>query len=226
MLLEVIASTVLDALRIEGFGGNRIELVSALKEGGLTPSYGLIKAVINSVKIPVNVMVRPHSNSFVYTDREIELMKEDILMIKRLGANGVVFGALDEKNNICEKSLVKLLEASDGLEVTFHRAIDELINPVEGIKVLRKYPIKNLLTSGGEGKIIDNISVIKNMIKESGNIEVLIGGGLTLTNIEAIANSTGVKQCHFGTAVRIDSSPHMDIDEKKLNHLSNIVTPL
>lgn len=226
MLLEVIASTVLDALRIEGFGGNRIELVSALKEGGLTPSYGLIKAVINSVKIPVNVMVRPHSNSFVYTDREIELMKEDILMIKRLGANGVVFGALDEKNNICEKSLVKLLEASDGLEVTFHRAIDELINPVEGIKVLRKYPIKNLLTSGGEGKIIDNISVIKNMIKESGNIEVLIGGGLTLTNIEAIANSTGVKQCHFGTAVRIDSSPNMDIDEKKLNHLSNIVTPL
>lgn len=224
MFLEVIASTVEDALKIEKYGGNRVELVSALSEGGLTPSYGLIKAVVSSVKIPVNVMVRPHSKSFVYTNKEIELMKEDILMIKKLGANGVVFGTLDEKNNICEESLNKLLEASGDLEVTFHRAVDEIYNPVDGIRILKRYPkIKNLLTSGGKGNIFDNIAVIKEMIKNSGQIDVLIGGGLNLNNIEIISKSTGAKQCHFGTAVRNDSSPILDIDEKRLEELSNLV---
>jgi copper homeostasis protein len=56
-MLEIIATTVEDAKRIEASGANRIELVSALTEGGLTPSYGLIKKVVESVTIPVNVMI-------------------------------------------------------------------------------------------------------------------------------------------------------------------------
>ena len=66
VLLEVIATTVADARLAAQAGANRLELVTAMGEGGLTPSLGLIEAVVAAVTIPVNVIVRPHSRSFVY----------------------------------------------------------------------------------------------------------------------------------------------------------------
>lgn len=92
MLIEFIAVTVEDAKLIERSGADRIELVSGLTEGGITPSYGLIEKVVNSVNIPVNVMVRPHAQSFCYSEDDITIMKNDIRIIRSIGANGVVFG--------------------------------------------------------------------------------------------------------------------------------------
>lgn len=223
-MIEIIAATLEDAIRIENCGGDRIELVSALSEGGLTPSYGLIKNVVDSVKIPVNVIIRPHSKSFVYTKDEIKIMKEDILMAKMLKANGVVIGALNNKNKICEEALNFLLEACKGMEVTFHRAIDELEDQVEAVKLLAKYPqINNILTSGGKGDIIKNIDTIKRMLSNAGHINILVGGGLNFNNIEKIRMETKAKEYHFGTAVREDKSFNGDIDEERLKQLIGII---
>ncbi|MGL4796716.1 MAG: copper homeostasis protein CutC, partial [Paraclostridium sp.] len=137
-MLEIIGMSVEDAIAIEKCGANRIELVSALTEGGLTPSFGLIEAVVNAVKIPVNVMIRHHAKSFVYSDEDIKIMVKDIQKVKEIGANGVVFGMLDINNKIREDQLITLLEASKGLDVTYHRAIDET-DVVESIKILNRY---------------------------------------------------------------------------------------
>nr|SUY20301.1 copper homeostasis protein [Clostridioides difficile] len=69
-MLEIIGMSVEDAKIIEDVVADRIELVSALTEGGLTPSFGLIESVVNSVKIPVNVMIRHHAKS-LYTVKKI-----------------------------------------------------------------------------------------------------------------------------------------------------------
>jgi copper homeostasis protein len=100
VLLDFIAVTVEDAVLIEKSGADRIELVSGLTEGGLTPSYGLIEKAVSSVRIPINVMVRPHSQSFCYSKDDLAIMKQDIRIIRSLGANGVVSGMLDEEGNI------------------------------------------------------------------------------------------------------------------------------
>ncbi len=102
-MLEIIGMSVEDAKIIEDCGADRIELVSALTEGGLTPSFGLIESVVNSVKIPVNIMIRHHAKSFVYSKEDISIMQKDIGVVKEIGANGVVFGVLDKNNNIDEK---------------------------------------------------------------------------------------------------------------------------
>lgn len=223
-MIEIIATTVEDAKRIEASGANRIELVSALTEGGLTPSYGLIKKVIESVTIPVNVMIRPHASSFVYTNDELNVMKEDILIAKQLKANGVVLGVLDKNNRICENSLAKLLEVCGDMEVTFHRAIDELADPVKGIIVLAKYSqIKRVLTSGGKGDILDNLPRIKQMIANAGALRALVGGGLDLKNIEQIITETRAPEYHFGTAIRENSSSFGEINAEKLASLVTIV---
>lgn len=222
-MLEIIGMSVEDAIAIEKCGADRIELVSALTEGGLTPSFGLIESVVNKVKIPVNVMIRHHAKSFVYSDEDINIMIKDIEKVKEIGANGVVFGILDEKNNIREEQLITLLEAAKGLDVTYHRAIDET-NVIDSIKILSKYEyITNVLTSAGKGNIENNIEKIKEMKKNAGSINILLGGGLNFENIDRIKNLTNNKDFHFGTAIRVDKNPFGEIDEAKLRKLVEII---
>lgn len=222
-MLEIIGMTVEDAKMIEACGADRIELVSALTEGGVTPSFGLIERVVNSVNIPVNVMIRHHANSFMYSEEDINIMLKDIEIVNSMGANGIVLGLLDNKNKIDEINLKKLIENTNSLDITFHKAIDET-NPVESIKILNSYSkITNVLTSGGKGDIINNLDTINKMINESKNIKVLLGGGLNFDNIEKVKESICYCDYHFGTAVRIDKDPFKKIDEKKLKKLVSIL---
>ncbi|HEY5563061.1 MAG TPA: copper homeostasis protein CutC [Clostridiaceae bacterium] len=223
-MIEIIATTLEDVKRIEKSGADRIELVSALSEGGLTPSYSFIKRAVVSVNIPVNVMIRPHSKSFIYTQEEIQLMVEDIKIAKELNVNGVVFGVLNKHNEICIPSMEKLLKACDGIDVTFHKAIDELESQVKGIEGLSNYEqIKNVLTSGGKGDILKNTSVIKNMVEKAGHINVIVGGGLNFENIKEVMKNTKAPQYHFGTAIRDDKSAFGEINLDKLRSLINII---
>lgn len=223
-MVEIIATTLEDVKRIEEGGAERIELVSALSEGGLTPSYALIKRAVQSVNIPINVMIRPHAKSFVYTEEEIELMIQDIFIAKELKVNGVVFGVLNKQNEIDIESLEKLLKASEGLEVTFHKAIDELSDPASGIEILAEYKkITNVLTSGGKGDIAQNITVINAMAERAKHINILAGGGLGFHNIKEVMKSTKVSQYHFGTAVRYNKSAFEDVDADKVRELINIM---
>ena len=225
-MLEIIATTLDDARRIEEGGADRIELISALTEGGLTPSYALIKNVVQNVNIPVNVMIRPHAKSFIYTEDEIKLMTEDILVAKDLKASGVVFGVLNEKNEIDITSLEKLLKVCDGINVTFHRAIDELNDPVSGIKQLAAFDqIKTVLTSGGRGNIQSNLSVLLNMSEKSEHIHIMAGGGLNFVNIKEIMAQSDASDYHFGTAVRDSHSVLGNIDITRIRELVNIFTP-
>lgn len=222
-MLEIIGMSVEDAIAIEKCGADRIELVSALTEGGLTPSYGLIESVVNKVKIPVNVMIRHHAKSFVYSDEDIKIMVKDIEKVKEIGANGVVLGMLDTNNIIREDQLITLLEAAKGLDVTYHRAIDET-DVIKSIKILNKYEgITNVLTSAGKGNIAENIEKINEMKKYSGHINILLGGGLNFENIEKIKALTNNEDFHFGTAVRVNKNPFGEIDEEKLKRLVNII---
>ncbi|AOR22825.1 copper homeostasis protein CutC [Clostridium taeniosporum] len=222
-MLEIIGMTLDDARIIEECGADRIELVSALTEGGLTPSFALIESVLKNVKIPVNVMIRNHAKGFIYSDEEIDIMVRDIDIVKKLGANGVVLGMLDINNNVSEVQLERVLKNCNGIDVTFHKAIDE-INPIEGMKILNKYnEITNVLTSGGSGNVVKNIPVLKEMIKNSKHIKLLLGGGLNFNNIEIIKENKEFKDFHFGTSVRINNNSFSDIDRNKLKKLVNIL---
>jgi len=220
-MLEIIATCIDDAIKIEQYGGKRIELVTGLSEGGLTPSYALIKNVVEKVSIPVNVMIRPHSKSFTYSKEDINIMIEDIKIAKSLGATGVVLGLIDSKNNIDEENLEKLLASVGDLDVTFHRAIDETKNLIESAKLLTKYPqIKRILTSGGKGGIMNNINVIREMVEVTqGTMKIMVGGGLTKEILKSVIEGTGTCEVHFGTAVRKNKSVNGDISEEKLVEL-------
>src|SRR5690554_410815 len=128
MKLEVIVQNGSEAKQAEQLGADRLELVAAISEGGLTPSYGTIKAVLSEVEIPVQVMIRPHSYHYHYSLEEWKAMEQDIQAVTELGGKGIVIGALTNDNEPDEEFLDRLFDTFPQLDVTFHRAFDEITN--------------------------------------------------------------------------------------------------
>ncbi|NCC79515.1 MAG: copper homeostasis protein CutC [Clostridia bacterium] len=212
-MLEIIAETLTDALAIEKNGGDRIELISSLSEGGLTPSYGLVKQVIIQVSIPVNVMIRPHSASFEYSREDLEVMREDARIFNELGVKHVVLGVLDYEGLPNMEALDYILEDTN-LTATFHRAIDESSDLLAAMNLLETNKrITHILTSGGPGKAEANLEMIRKLIEETEDITLILASGITKENLQAIRNHmdfalegergrTKDYDIHVGTAVR------------------------
>jgi copper homeostasis protein len=225
--LEVIATQINDALIAAHAGTDRIELITGILEGGLTPSHGTIEEVVQSVNVPVNVMVRPHSQSFCYSAEDLKVMAKDVEVIRRLGANGIVIGALNGIDEIDEYVLQSLLDKAETLEVTFHRAFDVLKNQEAALEVLFKYPqITRVLTSGGKSDVNLAVDRIKQLVEHTKgtHLTVLAGSGLKLETLQGFVEKTGVSEVHFGTGARIRSLPLQPIDSERVLRIREILS--
>jgi copper homeostasis protein len=198
MIKEACVETFEEALLAEQFGAYRIELCSDLSNDGLTPSPELMQKTCSTLKIPVMVMIRPRAGNFVHTKKEITRMKTDIDRAKQAGAAGVVFGLLTPENKIDVENTRMLAEYAKPLPVTFHKAIDELKNPVEGVRILKKIKgIKRILTSGGKATAKEGAEILLKMLEEAGqNLIILVAGRVTSENLEEIQQLTGAKEFH------------------------------
>lgn len=224
MILEVIATCVQDAIAAEAGGADRLELITAITEGGLTPGIGMIEQVIDAVQIPVHVMVRPHSRSFVYDNYDLDTMAAEIEAISVVGAAGVVLGALTDSGTIDERALEKLLARTDGMNVTFHRAFDELSDQSAGLRVLSRYPqVTRVLTSGGLKPAVEAVDPIRKLVEQTAGsgLTVLAGHGLMVEGIRQFVQQTGVSEVHFGSAVRLNRSGLKPIDPIQLRLLAD-----
>jgi copper homeostasis protein len=226
MILEVIATCVQDAVTAEDNGADRIELVTSITEGGLTPGIGMIEQVVRTVNIPVHVMVRPHSRSFIYDRYDVETMATEIKAISSIGAAGIVLGVLTKDRRIDERSLETLLSFAGVMNVTFHRAFDELEDQIAGLRVLKHYPqITRVLTSGGIKPAVEAVPEIRRLVKETDGsaLTILAGHGLTVEGIKAFIEQTRVTEVHFGSAVRSNRSGLEPIDCSRLRTLAGIL---
>ena len=106
MIKEACVEFFDGAKRAEENGANRVELCENLSVGGTTPSYGTVKLCLEKLNIDIFPMIRPTGGNFIYSDDEIEIMKEDIKVFKNLGVKAVVFGILTEDNKINLKQMV------------------------------------------------------------------------------------------------------------------------
>ncbi|WP_026562544.1 copper homeostasis protein CutC [Bacillus sp. J37] len=226
MVLEVISISLTDAKDAQKAGADRIELVTGIGEGGLTPSYGMIEQVCGEINIPVNVMIRPHSRSFIYNRDDEKTMVKDIQVCKKLGATGIVIGALTEDRSINQETLDRLIDASDGLDITFHRAFDEVRDPIRSLDILMSYKeISRILTSGGKNKVPDAVIEIQSLLQRSVNshIEIMPGSGLTAGNLSQFMEQVNISEVHFGSGVRHQLSFSEFIDPNKIKIIKDIM---
>lgn len=225
MIIEVIGTSVEDVIEAEKYGADRIELCQGMAEGGLTPSIGLVEAAAAAVDIPINVMVRPHSNSFIYEKSDLDIMCKDIKAIKRAGANGVVFGALTKEKKVDEESLRFLLDAAEGLEAVFHRAFDEVEDQFEALETIFKYKaIRTILTSGGKPKAQDAADQLAALVDKTkgSSLTIMPGSGLKAESIADLFNKVKPDALHFGTGVRKQNSFDYPIAKERIEEIRKI----
>ena len=219
MLLEVIATTLQDAIAAERQGADRIELVTALTEGGLTPSIGTIASVLEQADIPVRIMVRPHSCGFVYDADDLLVMRREIRHIRQVGGQEIVIGMLRDDRTIDTESLEELLTEAEGMEVTFHRAFDEVPDQLEALHTLLRYPqITDVLTSGGRATAPEGAEQLCRLHREAAvtSIQILAGSGLSAANVIDFMQHTGIHRLHVGTAVRTGGQALAGIDPERV----------
>ena len=185
MIIEVCAESYEYALKAEKAGANRIELCKDLHLDGLTPDYESAKRTIDSLNIPVFILIRPREGDFIYSNEEFELMKRDIIKFKEMGCKGIVSGVLNDDNSIDVKRTKDLIELSRPLEFTFHRAFDIVSDPLKEIENLIRMGVDRILTSGQKNKAIEGLYLLEKLNNISKKrIVIMPGSGISNTNFK------------------------------------------
>ena len=205
IIKEVCVDSFLDAVNAEEKGANRIELCARLDLDGLTPSKKLINKVFSNLNIPIRVMIRPKHPSFIYSDRDIQRMIEDINFCKKLGVDGIVLGCLNEDSNFNMKQINFLSEIAKPLNVIIHKAIDNTDSVLNSLLLLLKNKnINGILTSGGKTFAIDAIENLKKMLDLApDNFEIISAGGITHKNIDELHSLIQGKYYHGKSIIKL-----------------------
>lgn len=197
MIKEACVESLIDALEAEKRGADRIELCDNLSQGGTTPSYGTIKVALSTLKIPVFPIIRPRGGDFYYTPAEIEVIKEDIKVCKSLGAKGVVLGLLTKDKKIDFEVFSQLVELAKPMEVTFHKAIDELEDPILVIDELINIGVKRILSSGTKPTALEGKDMLNKMIEKAGDrLTIVVAGKVTKEILPEVSNLIPAKEYH------------------------------
>jgi copper homeostasis protein len=160
--------------------------------------------VLTTTKL--HVIIRPRGGDFLYSDLEREIMLEDVRMARRLGVDGVVFGALTADGDIDMDFMRRLMAESEGMSVTFHRAFDVCRNPFVALEQIIELGCDRILTSGQMPKAEDGVDLLKQLVEKAGDrIIIMPGCGVNAGNIAKIAQITGAKEFHFSARSKHES---------------------
>jgi copper homeostasis protein len=208
-VLEVIATSLEDALEAERGGAGRIELVRSLAMGGLTPDLQLPGLVSTRLKIPVRVMVRESDASTARSDEEFERLEAAVDHLKAAPVQGLVFGFVRRGQIETEKVERLLKRMPSHWRVTFHRAFEALSDPFAGLEILKQYPeIDRVLTNGIESDdAVERRRRLEELQNGAGdNLTIIAAGGPDLRKLRVLAASTVIRELHVGRAARLPAS--------------------
>ena len=203
-VLEVIVISVEDAIEAEAGGADRLELVRALDLGGLTPAPELVQQVLKAVKIPVRAMLRQTPDMSSGGPKERAILKTSAEFLAGLPIDGLVLGFIrDGKPDI--PAVLDILSAAPRSRATFHRAFDELADPVAAIQELKHAPqIDRILTIGGQGEWSRRKKrLIEWQCAADPSIKILTGAGLSPAVLSDLAQTSELEEVHIGRAARV-----------------------
>jgi copper homeostasis protein len=206
MRIEICVDSVEGALAAQRGGADRVELCDNLMEGGTTPSAGTIKLARKLLTIGIQVIIRPRAGDFLYSDVEMDVMREDIRVAKQLRADGVVIGCLTAAGDIDVPRTRELIELARPLNVTFHRAFDLCREPRQALEDLVSLGVDRVLTSGQEASCLEGLDLLAELNRQAaGRLIVLPGGGITPRNVRRIVEATGVSEVHLSARSSVES---------------------
>jgi len=222
MKIEFCVTSVEGAIAAEQFEADRIELCSRLDLDGLTPSLNLIQQCRSKYKGEIHIMIRPVDGPFICNDSLLNKMQNSIVKSAEIGINGVVFGVLNDNNEINKRATASLVKIAKRyhLETTFHRAFDHLTDPIASVKQLHNLGVNRILCSGSNTNVEKGIQSLKKLkITAQNDIEIMAGGGVNQYNAPLL-QQIGLDAIHFSIHKIKDNTPIYDeVNEEKIKSI-------
>ena len=195
-ILEVCVDTAEGLLAAHQGGADRIELCSALELGGLTPSPGLL-ALAAQRKVTARAMIRPRAGDFVFNSADLDQMRADIAAVRAHGLEGVVLGAGLPDGRLDLDMLKALVQASQGLGMTLHRAFDLVPDIEEAVKAAIALGFDTILTSGRAPSAPAGLGdLVKIHQVAAGRLAIMAGAGINADNVCTILAAVPLEAVH------------------------------
>jgi copper homeostasis protein len=205
-LFEICVEGIDGVIAAQAGGGDRVELCASLLEGGITPSFGTIRAALKLTHLPVHPILRPRGGDFLYSDAEFASMLDDAREMARMHAAGFVSGCLTADGRIDEVRMTALKQAAAPLSFTCHRAFDMTRDPGDALEALIRCGVDRVLTSGQQATAVAAIPLLKRLHERAaGRIVIMACGELGPDNIAQVRQATGLTEFHFA-APRVEPS--------------------
>lgn len=219
ILLEVIVQTLADAQEAAAGGADRLEVVRNIGDGGLTPSPALVEAIVATVSLPLRVMVRENAGYFL-NPAELPSLRTAAAEFQTLGVDGIVLG-FSRAHVIALDDLTSVLSAVPHTRATFHRAFDDLHDPLSAIDALTRIgQIDRILTDGGSGSPAARAERLREYARRaSGRLEIMAGGGVDEHAFEWFARDGCVREIHVGRAARAGGNPDAPVSAGRVRRL-------
>jgi copper homeostasis protein len=236
IVLEIAAFSIEAALNALHAGADRIEFCENPMEGGTTPSYGNLLLLSQITKQPIFPIIRPRGGDFLYTDREFQVMQNDLMACQQLGFKGAVIGLLNADGSIDTKRTSALIQAAGNMEISFHRAFDRCKDPFLALEQLIDMGCKRILTSGQVPNVNNAIPMMQQLVeKAKDRMIILPGSGVRADNIATIVKATGAKEMHssarkampskmaFNQPTMQENMQYFDVDEAEIKSMLSAI---
>jgi copper homeostasis protein len=222
-LLEVIVESVADAREAARGGADRLEVVRAIDAGGLTPPLMLIQRIAEAVSLPLRVMVRENAGYSTHAG-ERQALRRAAAAFEEAGVDGLVIGFAHKGETELDR-VNDVLEAAPDSNVTFHRAFDQLRDPMSAIDAIaRILRIDRVLTSGGEGTAAERCERLRAYQERAGHrLTIIAGGGVDEELLTSLVRGGRIREAHVGRAAREDANPSGTVSAARVASLRNII---
>jgi copper homeostasis protein len=216
MKLELCSATIAAIRLAKKYNLDRIELCQNLEQGGMTPSPGMIEYAL-AMGLNTHVLIRPRPGGFFYDEDEIEIMLRDIRESKAIGAHGVVVGVFGDDGLLDFATLEKMRRQSEGMQITIHRAFDDLVRFESAMEALIELEFDRILSSGLARNVdlgFENLQRMKSYA--NGRIEIMCGGGVNASNVSRITEELQPEGLHFSATHKVHLEDGSMFDETVL----------
>ena len=207
-LLEVTVLHPRDVSGAEEGGADRLHLVGEVHAGvALSPEPSVVSGICRETELPVFVLLRLN-DSWTTTGGELTRLvglAEDYL---GCGAAGISFGFLDSDLEVDTEVCTHLATSLPGVPWTFHRAIDDTLEPQRAWRRLLALPGLVAVRSAGspQGLSVGYDDLLATAESDPRIAALMMpGGGLVAEHVPWFARA-GVRQFHLDTQVRPGAS--------------------
>ena len=213
--LEIIASSLEDAMAAHAGGATRLEVAVHLEKGGFSPPLELIRTIANEVPIAARIMIREREGVVLSGSSELQRLIEKEQAAAQFAIDGFVLGFI-KGGAIDVGTLRELIASAPSAHYTVHNSIEMTADPIETLKALRAFPQVDRALVGGStnfkpgareplGKRIERLLAYKEIWEN--NQRRLLVNGVSVEEIKQVQREAGIREFHLGEQVRTPAEP-------------------